>query len=39
MKLLESLPDVEGMIMDASGKIHLSSGWKDKLNPSKNPVL
>jgi thiamine biosynthesis lipoprotein len=31
MELVESLPDVEGLIIDSGGKIFLSSGLKDRL--------
>ena len=27
-KLIESIPDLEGMIVDSSGKVYISSGWK-----------
>ncbi|MGA1790915.1 MAG: FAD:protein FMN transferase [bacterium] len=38
MTLLERLPGVEGMIVDASGRIDVSSGWKDKLKLQKTPI-
>ena len=38
MAMLESLPGVEGMIMDASGGIYVSSGWRDKIKLQKAPV-
>jgi len=38
MALLERLPGVEGMIVDASGGIYVSSGWKDKLKLHRSPV-
>lgn len=38
MRLLESLPGVEGMIIDTSGRIHVSSGLKDRLTLYRNSV-
>lgn len=38
MNLFESLPGVEGMIVDAFGRIHVSSGWKDQLKLYRNPI-
>ena len=34
--LIEELTGVEGMIVDASNKIYISSGWKDQLNLQRN---
>ncbi|MGA1842804.1 MAG: FAD:protein FMN transferase [bacterium] len=38
MKLIESMPGVEGMIVDASGRIQVSSGLKDRLKLHRNAV-
>lgn len=39
MRLIESLPGVEGMIVDASGGIQVSSGLKDMLKLHRNTIL
>jgi thiamine biosynthesis lipoprotein len=38
MRLIESLPGVEGMIIDAYGRIQASSVLKDRLKLYRNPV-
>lgn len=38
MRLLESLPGIEGIIVDASGRIHVSSGLKDRLELYRNAI-
>jgi thiamine biosynthesis lipoprotein len=38
MRLIESLPGVEGMIVDASGRIQVSSGLKDRLTLYRNAI-
>jgi thiamine biosynthesis lipoprotein len=38
MRLLKDLPGIEYMIVDSSGRIHVSSGWKDQLKIHRNPV-
>jgi thiamine biosynthesis lipoprotein len=38
MRLIENLPGVEGMIVDASGSIQVSSGLKDRLKLHRNTI-
>lgn len=38
MRLIENMPGVEGMIVDASGRIQVSSGLKDRLKLYRNAI-
>lgn len=37
MALIEALPDVEGVIVDAQGAVHVSSGLRGRLRLSAQP--
>lgn len=38
MKLIQSLPDVEGIIVDAQNKVWVSPGLRDRLNLVAQPT-